>query len=126
MLYANKSTTGSLLFTRCVDMTFTGRVPRWTTKGNIEAVAAKILSDHDSVFVQHKANCMATSLHGNIIRVTGPLWWEYIGQNGEQLISLQRARASSAELWCPTGQIVEQIVESPVIWDAIAAHVTSL
>ena len=66
-----------------------------------------------------------TSSNGNIFRVTGSLWGE---SNGHRWIPL--TKASDAELWCflwpALEQTVEQTIETPVIWDAIALIMTSL
>ena len=63
--------------------------------------------------------------NGNIFRVTGPLYWELTSY---RWISL--TKASDAELWCflwsSPEQTVEQTIEAPVIWDAIALIMTSL
>ena len=68
---------------------------------------------------------MMTSSNGNIFRVTGPLWGE---NNGHRWIPL--TKASDAELWCflwsAPEQTVEQTIETPVIWDAIALIMTSV
>ena len=68
---------------------------------------------------------MMTSSNGNIFRVTGLLHGEFTGHWWIPL-----TKASGAELWCflwsapePT---VEQIIETPVTWDAIALIMTSL
>ena len=62
---------------------------------------------------------MMTSSNGHIFRVTGPLWGESIGHRW-----IPPTKASDAELWCE--QTVEQTIETPVIWDAIALIMTSL
>ena len=58
-------------------------------------------------------------------RVTGPLWGE---SNRHWWIPL--TKASDAELWCfiwsEPEQTVEQTIETPVIWDAVALIMTSL
>ena len=68
---------------------------------------------------------MDTSLNGNIFRIAGPLCWEF---TGHWWISL--TKASDAELWCfvwsAPEQMVEQTIETPVIWDAVALIMTSL
>ena len=68
---------------------------------------------------------MMTSSNGNIFRVTGPLWGE---STGHRWIPL--TKASDAELWCfrwsAPEQIVEQTLETPVIWDAVTLIMTSL
>ena len=62
---------------------------------------------------------MMTSSNGNIFCVTGPLWGE---ATGDRQIPL--TKASDAELWYfplfVSEQTVEQTIETPVIWDAIA------
>ena len=66
-----------------------------------------------------------TSSNGNIFRVTGPLWGE---STGDRWIPL--TKASDAELWyflwSAPEQTVEQTINTPVIWDAIALIMTSL
>ena len=68
---------------------------------------------------------MMTSSNGNILRLTGPLWWEFAGHRWIPL-----TKASDVELWCflwsPVEQTVEQTIEIPVIWDAITLIMTSL
>ena len=68
---------------------------------------------------------MITSSNGNIFRVTGPLCGEFTGQWWIPL-----TKASDAELWCflwsVAEQSVEQTIETPVIWDAIALIMMSL
>ena len=68
---------------------------------------------------------MMTSSNGNIFRVIGPLWWESTSHWW-----IPHTKASDAELWCfiwsASEQKVEQIIEMPVIWDAIALFMTSL
>ena len=68
---------------------------------------------------------MMTSSNGNIFRVTGLLCWEFTGHRW-----IPRTKASDAELWCfhwsAPKQTVEQIMETPGIWDAIALIMTSL
>ena len=57
-------------------------------------------------------------------RVTGPLWKE---STGDRWIPL--TKASDAELWrllwSAPEQTAEQIIETPVIWDAIVLIMTS-
>ena len=66
-----------------------------------------------------------TSSNGNIIRVTGPLCWEFTGHPW-----IPHPNASDAELWCflwsAPEQTVEQTSERLVIWDAIGPIMTSL
>ena len=61
----------------------------------------------------------------NIFRVTGPFRGE---SNGHRWIPL--TKASGAELWCvflsAPDETVEQTIETPVIWDAIAFIMASL
>ena len=68
---------------------------------------------------------MMTSSIWNIIRVTGLLCGEFTGHRWIPL-----TRASDAELWyilwSALEQTVEQAIETPVIWDAIALIMTSL
>ena len=57
--------------------------------------------------------------------VTGPLWGESTG-HGWNLLT----KGSEAELWyflwSTPEQTIEQIIETPVIWDAITLIMTSL
>ena len=66
-----------------------------------------------------------TSSNDNIPLVTGPLWGE---STGHRWIPL--TKASDAELWCFLWSVPEQTVEQkiniPVIWEAIAPIMTSL
>ena len=66
-----------------------------------------------------------TSSTGNISLVTGPLWGEFTGHRWIPL-----TKASDAELWCFLWSVPEQTVEQkiniPVIWEAIAPIMTSL
>ena len=68
---------------------------------------------------------MMASSNGNIFRVTGPLCGEFTGHRWTPL-----TKASDAELWCflwsAPEQTVEQTIETPVIWDAIALIMMSL
>ena len=68
---------------------------------------------------------MMTSSNGNIFRVTGPLWG---ASTGRQWIPL--TNASDAKLWCflwsAPEQIIEQTIETLLIWDAMAFIITSL
>ena len=65
---------------------------------------------------------MMASSNENIFRVTGPLW----GESTEGHLT----KVSEAELWCflwsAPEQTVEQTIETPVIWDAMALIMTSL
>ena len=67
---------------------------------------------------------MASS-NGNIFCVTGPLWGESTGHRW-----IPPTKASDAELWyflwSAPEQKMEQTIETPVIWDAIAFIMTSL
>ena len=60
---------------------------------------------------------MMTSSNGNIFRVTGHQW-------------IPLTKASDTELWCflwsAPVQTIEQTIENPVIWDAMALIMTSL
>ena len=62
--------------------------------------------------------------NGNIFRVTGHLWVE---STGHRWISL--TNASDAEFWyfrwSAPEQTIEQTIETPVIWEAIALIMTS-
>ena len=66
-----------------------------------------------------------TSSNGNIFRVTDPLWGETTSHRWIPL-----TKASDAELWCflwsMPEQTVEQTIDTPVIWEAIASITTSL
>ena len=77
------------------------------------------------ILPQRSVGDMMTSSNGNIFRVTGPLWEEYIGYRWIPL-----TKASDAELWCflwsAPEQTIEQTIESHVIWKEIALIVTSL
>ena len=68
---------------------------------------------------------MMTSSNGNIFRVTGPLWGESYGPRGIPI-----TKASDAEfwwfLWSAPEQMVEQTIETPVIWNFIALIVMLL
>ena len=78
-----------------------------------------------SIFTSDVVITMMTSSNENIFRVTGPLWGE---STGHRWIPL--TKASEAELWCflwsAPEQTVEQTIETPVNWDAIALIMTSL
>ena len=66
-----------------------------------------------------------TSSNGNIFRNTGLFLGESIGHRWIPLV-----KASDTELWCflrsAPEQTIEQTIETPVIWDAIALIMTSL
>ena len=68
---------------------------------------------------------MVMSSNGNIFHITGPLCGEFTGHRWIPL-----TKTSDAELWCfPSSapeESVEQTMEAPVIWDAIALIMTSL
>ena len=68
---------------------------------------------------------LMTSSNGNLFRVTGPLWGESTGRP-----VIPSTKASDVELWrflwSEPEQTVEQTMETPVIWDAIALIMTSL
>ena len=72
-----------------------------------------------------RSSPMMTSSNGHIFGVTGPLRGESIGH---WWISL--TKASEAEIWCflwsAPEQTVEQTIEVPVIWDAIALIMMSM
>ena len=67
---------------------------------------------------------MMTSSNGNIFRVTDPLWRESTSDQWSPI-----PKASDAEVWCflwsALEQMVEQTIETPAIWDAIALIVAS-
>ena len=62
---------------------------------------------------------MMMSSNGNIYRVSGLLQGESAGHR-----SIPLTKAIDAELWCfhwsASEQTVEQTIETPVIWDAVA------
>ena len=68
---------------------------------------------------------MMTSSNGNIFRVTWP-FVRGIYRSPEDSLT----KASDAKLWCflwsAPKQMVEQTINTPVIWDAIALIMTSL
>ena len=68
---------------------------------------------------------MMTSSNGNIFRLTGLLCGELTGHRW-----ISRTKASDAELWyflrSASEPTVEQTMETPVIWDAIALIMTSV
>ena len=68
---------------------------------------------------------MMTSWNGNIFRFTGLLCGEFIGHRW-----IPRSKASDTELWffiwSAPAQTVQQAMETPVMWDAIALIMTSL
>ena len=66
-----------------------------------------------------------TSSNGNIFRVTGPLCGEF---NGHWWIPLTKASDAGlcCFIWSAAEQTVVQMVETPVIWDAIALIITSV
>ena len=72
-----------------------------------------------------RSSPMMTSSNGNIFRVTGPLRGE---PTGHRWIPL--TKASDAEIWrfpwSAPEQTVEQTLEAPVIWDAIALIMMSM
>ena len=69
-------------------------------------------------------NIMMTPSNGNVFRFTGPLWGE---STGPRWFPLTRpvTRNSDVFLSVPE-QTVEQTIETPVIWDAIAVIMTAL
>ena len=78
---------------------------------------------HLKIIIFHKI--MMTSSKGKIFYVTGSLWGE---STGHRWIPL--TEASDVEHWyfpwSAPEQTVEQTIETPVIWDAIALIITSL
>ena len=62
---------------------------------------------------------MMTSSNGNIFSITGPLWGDSAGDRW-----IPPTKANDAELWSflwsVPEQMVEQTIETPVIWGAIA------
>ena len=81
-------------------------------------------SMHSPPILKNSKNLM-TSSKGNIFRVTDPLCGEFIGYRWIPL-----TKASGADLrnflWSDPEQTVQQTIETPVIWDAIALIITSL
>ena len=79
---------------------------------------------HPSAF-QLNFNFTMKQSNGNYFHVTGPLWGE---STGHRLIPL--TKVSDADRWCflwsAPEQTVEQTIETPVIWDAIALIITSV
>ena len=75
-----------------------------------------------SMMSERNRKIMMTSSNGNIFRVTGLLRGEFTGQ--------RRIPRTKAKLWCflwsASEPTVEQTIETPVIWDAIALIMTSL
>ena len=65
-----------------------------------------------------KVDCMMTSSIGNIFRVTVPLCGEFTGEFLTQRLW--------CFLWSASETTVEETIETPVIWDAMALIVTSL
>ena len=90
-------------------------------KGSVDI--AFMLYKMDVIVTRYIA--MMTSSNGYIFRVTGPLFGEFTGQRWIPL-----TKASDAELWCflwsVPEQTVKQMIETPVIWDAIAVAMMSL
>ena len=68
---------------------------------------------------------MSMSANGNIFCVTGPLLGESIGLRWFPLRKGQW-RGGSIFFWSALEQTVEQTIEMPVIWDAIALIIMSL
>ena len=66
-----------------------------------------------------------TSLNGNISRVTGPLWEEFLGHRWIPLTKTSDARLWYF-LWSVPEQTVEETIKRSRIWDAIALIMTSL
>ena len=77
------------------------------------------------IFKSFDRQFILTSSSGNTFRVTGHLWGESVGHRWIPL-----TKASDTEIWCylwsVPEQTVEQTIETPVIWDAIALIMTSL
>ena len=67
---------------------------------------------------------MMTSSNGNIFRVTGPLWGE---SAGHRWIPLRKASGVElwSSLWSVPERMVEQTIETPVIWEVNALILTS-
>ena len=72
-----------------------------------------------------QVDVLMTSSNGNIFRVTGPLCGEFTGHRW-----IPRTKASDTELWCFLWSVpeptVQQTMETPMIWEAIAFIMTSL
>ena len=68
---------------------------------------------------------MMTSSNGNTFRVTGPLWGEYTYYRWNSLTKARDVEYSCFRRSAPE-QAVEQTIETPVIWSAIALIMTSL
>ena len=67
-----------------------------------------------------------TSSNGNISRVTGPLWRESIHWSLVDSHHKGQWRRALMFLWSEPEKTVEQLIETPVIWGAIAFIMTSL
>ena len=87
-------------------------------------------SKHTIIFLYSFKDLNSLQNHDVVIkwknfRVTDPLWGESAGHRWIPL-----TEASDAERWyfpwSAPGQMVEQTIETPVIWDAIALIMTSL
>ena len=89
---------------------------------SLHGLVPRSLGDWDAILKMHFS--MMTS-NGNIFRVTGPLCGEFTGHRGITL-----TKTSDAGLWCflwfAPEQAVEQTIDTPVIWDAIALIMTLL
>ena len=68
---------------------------------------------------------MMMSSNGNIFRVAGPLWGEFISHRSFPLTQASDAEFSSFLSSAPE-QTIDQTIETPVIWDAMALIMTSL
>ena len=79
----------------------------------------------DSLATQRATGDRDDVIKWKLFLVTGPLWGEFTGDRWFPL-----TKASDAELWCflwsAPQQTVEQTIEMPVIWDAIAVIMASL
>ena len=72
------------------------------------------------------AKIVMTSSNGNIFRITDPLWGEFTYHRWIPL-----TEANDAELWyfffdLHQNKMVEQTIETQLIWDAVALIMTSL
>ena len=78
-----------------------------------------------TIYVFQTLYPLMTSSSENIFRVTGPLWGE---STGDWWIPLTKARDTElwSFLWSAPEQTLEQTIERPVIWEAIALIITSL
>ena len=67
---------------------------------------------------------MTTSLNGNIVRVTGPLWGESTSHGWFPLTKPVTRNFGVFSLIFAPEQTVEQTIETPIIQDAVALIMT--